>query len=250
MSVLSRPEFTEIDRHFANFIGRFGGDETLVPLAAALLSRSIREGNICLPLDHSSATCRAKPKRPARWSGRAWPEWRSALANSKAVGGPDAQTPLVLDDSDRLYLRRYWDYQQRLAGALREKAAGNRAESRRPGWDSSRSHRRRGEQRADDYLRGPGTGKTTTVLHILARLLQQPENERLRVALAAPTGKAAARLEETIRIGLQKLECPEEVKARMPKTASTIHRLLGFKGNSVYFRHDHAEPASARSAGH
>jgi exodeoxyribonuclease V alpha subunit len=89
---------------------------------------------------------------------------------------------------------------------------------------------------------GPGTGKTTMVLHILARLLEKPESEHLRVALAAPTGKAAARLEETVRGGLETLEVDDKVKARMPRIASTIHRLLGFKGNSVYFRHDRQNP--------
>ena len=62
MSLPLQPEFADIDRHFANFIGRFGGDDTLVPLAAALLSRSIREGNICLPLDRA-------PSDPAEASG-------------------------------------------------------------------------------------------------------------------------------------------------------------------------------------
>lgn len=126
MSLLLQPEFADIDRHFANFIGRFGGDDTLVPLAAAMLSRSIREGNICLPL----GTAPSHPGDAGVWE---WPratEWRSILANSKAVGGPEAQTPLVIDESNRLYLRRYWNYQQRLAVALREKAAGNRTGGR------------------------------------------------------------------------------------------------------------------------
>jgi exodeoxyribonuclease V alpha subunit len=241
MSPLLQSEFAEIDRHFANFIARFGGDEKLVPLAAALLSRSIRQGNICLSLGTA-------PLSPAE-AGEAvlleWPaakEWRSVLANSRAVGRPDAQTPLVIDESNRLYLRRYWNYQQRLAIALRKKAADN----------GTRIYGKAGTQaEAIDAAvtnaltiisGGPGTGKTATVLHILARLFQRPGNERLRVALAAPTGKAAARLEETVRIGLETLECPGEVKARMPRSATTIHRLLGVKGDSVYFRHDRRNP--------
>src|SRR5687767_12330877 len=113
MSHLPPPEFAEIDRHFANFIRRFGGNDRLVPFAAALLSRAIREGNICLPLglppSHLTETNKA--------GFLEWPaatEWRSALASSKAVGGSDAQTPLVVDEANRLYLRRYWSYQQRL----------------------------------------------------------------------------------------------------------------------------------------
>jgi len=241
MTLALPPEFADIDRHFANFIGRFGGDDSLVPLAAAMLSRSIREGNICLPLDRA-------PSHPTDASDPGvlkWPppeEWRSILAKSKAVGGPDAQTPLVIDASDRLYLRRYWNYQQRLAVALQTKAAGNRTGvSGKAGTQSGAI-----DAAVTNVLTiitgGPGTGKTTTVLHILARLLQQAGNERLRVALAAPTGKAAARLEETLRMGLESLDCPDEVKTRLPVNASTIHRLLGVRGNSIYFRHDRQNP--------
>lgn len=241
MSVPLQPEFGDIDRHFAEFIGQFGGDPTLVPLAAAMLSRSTREGNICLPL----AMRPTLPAQPREAVSPKWPTasgWRSTLAKSTAVGGPDEQTPLVIDGSDRLYLRRYWNYQQRLAVALRAKAASN------PGGVRGKADSQ--DEAIDAALRneltiicgGPGTGKTTTVLQILAGLLQKPGNERLRVALAAPTGKAATRLEETLRTGLAKLDCPEEVKARMPVNASTIHRLLGVRGNSIYFRHDRQNP--------
>jgi exodeoxyribonuclease V alpha subunit len=241
MSRAPEPELADIDRHFADFIRRFGGDETLVPLAAAMLSRSIREGNICLPLDH-------RPPHLAPSGGAGlfeWPaatEWRKVLAKSKAVGRPDAQTPLVIDDANRLYLRRYWNYQQRLAVALREKAAKSRPADRGKAGTQAGAIDSAVTNALTIISGGPGTGKTTTVLHILVRLLQEPGNERLRVALAAPTGKAAARLEETIRVGLETLDCPEEVKRRVPVSASTIHRLLGVRGNSVYFRHDRENP--------
>jgi exodeoxyribonuclease V alpha subunit len=241
MSSPLEPVFLDIDQCFARFIGRFGGDKTLVPLAATWLSRSIREGNICLPLG-------TEPSRPVEGSDEElvkWPAakvWRSVLANSKAVGGPDARTPLVLDGSDRLYLRRYWDYQQRLASALLKKAAGNLSASPSQAGTQAAAIDAAMTNMLTIVSGGPGTGKTTMVLQILARLLQEPGNEHLRVALAAPTGKAAARLEETVRVGLETLDLPDEVKARMPGSASTIHRLLGFKGNSVYFRHDRQNP--------
>lgn len=241
MSLLLQPEFADIDRHFAHFIGRFGGDPMLVSLAAAMLSRSIREGNICLPL----GTAPPYPVAASDFGLSEWPaatEWRSALANSMAVGGPDAQTPLVIDESDRLYLRRYWNYQQRLAVALLKKAVGNQAAGRGKAGTQAGAIDAAVTNALTIISGGPGTGKTTTVLHILVRLLQEPKNERLRVALAAPTGKAAARLEETVRTGLETVGCPDEVKARMPRSASTIHRLLGVKGNSVYFRHDLQNP--------
>jgi len=235
------PDFAELDRHFAEFIGRFGGDATLLPLVAAMLSRSTREGNICLPLTMAPSP----PAEAGAPDSLNWPPpagWRSILAKSRAVGGPDETTPLVLDESNRLYLRRYWNYQHGLAVMLREKAA-----KRDTAQDGNRGTRAAAVDAAVEneltiICGGPGTGKTTTVLSILARLLQEAGNERLRIALTAPTGKAAARLEETLRMGLEKLDCPEEVKLRMPVSASTIHRLLGAKGNSIYFRHDRNNP--------
>ncbi len=241
MSRVPEPEFADIDRHFADFIRGFGGDDTLVPLAAAMLSRSIREGNICLPLGHRPPHLASADKAGLL----EWPaatKWREVLTRSKAVGGPDVQTPLVIDDANRLYLRRYWNYQQRLAIALRQKAANSQPVDRGKTGTQEGAIDSAVTNSLTIISGGPGTGKTTTVLDILTRLLQEPGNERLRVALAAPTGKAAARLEETIRAGLEALDCPEEVKQRVPVNASTIHRLLGVKGNSVYFRHDRENP--------
>ncbi|MEY2563168.1 MAG: exodeoxyribonuclease alpha subunit [Verrucomicrobiota bacterium] len=232
MSVPALPsltEFAELDRHFAEFIGRFGGDGTLIPVLAAMLSRATREGNICLPLEM------ALPKQA---NGK----WRSMLTGSKAIGGPEEQTPLVLDEWNRLYLRRYWNYQQQLAVALRERAARGSRERHGDRGSQAEAIATAVENELTIICGGPGTGKTTTVLPILAVLLQKAGNERLRVALAAPTGKAAARLEETLRLGLEELDCPQQVKERMPGNASTIHRLLGVRGNSIYFRHDRQHP--------
>jgi exodeoxyribonuclease V alpha subunit len=241
MNLVVKPEFVEIDRHFAEFIGRFGGNYELMVRVAAQLSRATREGNTCLPLTMAAPLSdEAGGADPLRWPTAL--EWRSILAGSKAVGGPGEQTPLVIDKSDRLYLRRYWNYQQGLALALREKAARTETAKHKDRGTQAQAIEAAATSDLAIICGGPGTGKTTTVLHILARLLQKPGNERLRVALAAPTGKAAARLEETLRMGLEKLDCPKEVKARMPVNASTIHRLLGTKGNSIHFRHDRRNP--------
>jgi exodeoxyribonuclease V alpha subunit len=241
MSHVVKPEFVDIDRHFAEFIRRFGGDHDLMSRVAAHLSRATRDGNTCLlltmapPLSDEAGVA----------DSLKWPtvlEWRSVLANSKAVGGPGDQTPLIVDDSNRLYLRRYWNYEQRLAAVLCEKAASNQPSNKAKAGTRAGAIDAALKNNLTIISGGPGTGKTTTVLHILAHLLQEEGADRLRVALAAPTGKAAARLEETVRTGLGLVKCPEEVKVRMPRRASTIHRLLGFKGNSVYFRHNQQNP--------
>jgi exodeoxyribonuclease V alpha subunit len=241
MSHVAKPESVDIDRHFAEFIGRFGGDHELMSLVAKQLSRAARDGNTCLLL-----TIAPTPSEEAGVVDSVkWPtasEWRPVLANSRAVGGPGDQTPLIIDDSNRLYLRRYWNYEQRLAAVLCEKAASNQPSNKAKAGTRAGAIDAAVKNNLTIISGGPGTGKTTTVLHILAHLLQEEGGDRLRVALAAPTGKAAARLEETVRTGLGLVKCPEEVKVRMPRRASTIHRLLGFKGNSVYFRHNQQNP--------
>ena len=137
MSLPLQPEFADIDRHFANFIGRFGGDDTLVPLAAAMLSRFTREGNICLPL----GTAPSHPGDAGVWE---WPKATRVAIDSRELESRwwawRLQTPLVIDESNRLYLRRYWNYQQRLAVALREKQRAIGPEvAARPGLKPGRS---------------------------------------------------------------------------------------------------------------
>jgi exodeoxyribonuclease V alpha subunit len=87
---------------------------------------------------------------------------------------------------------------------------------------------------------GPGTGKTWTVARLLALLLEQPGGENLRIKLAAPTGKAAARLQEALGHALGGLACSKKNKARLEAKdlTTTIHRLLGTIPNSAKFRSD------------
>jgi exodeoxyribonuclease V alpha subunit len=241
MNPLSHEVFAELDRHFARFIQKFGGDETKVSLAAAALSRSVREGNICWPIDRMPTGLLDEDKEKSfKWPSPK--QWRLALADSRAIGGPDDNRPLVLDQADRLYLRRYWDYQERLGRALREMVAENRAKDSDKRGTQDEAIAFAMANRLTIISGGPGTGKTTTVLKILKQVLEQSENERLRIALATPTGKAAARLEHTIRTAIDRLDCSAETRERIPRTASTIHRLLGSRTNSVYFRHDERNP--------
>ena len=88
----------------------------------------------------------------------------------------------------------------------------------------------------------PGTGKTTTVAKILALLIDLDDSKKLRIALTAPTGKAAARLQESISRTKETLNCTNLVKAKIPDKATTIHRLLGSLFMSPYFRHNAGNP--------
>ena len=229
------------------------GASEAVLLAAALCCEALANGDVCLPL------ARVAGKRP-------WPEvdlvlpplaqCRAQLEASPLVGAPDEYAPLTLV-GDRLYLARYQAYEQQLAAQLLARAADapevdeqQLAESlarlfafnqQRPDWQrlaAAQAVRRR----LAVISGGPGTGKTTTVVRLLAALLEQPDGDRLAIGLAAPTGKAAARMAEAIRNAKAELPVSEAVKEALPDEARTLHRLLGSRGDSPRVRHDAANP--------
>jgi exodeoxyribonuclease V alpha subunit len=260
MTLLSEPlmpddQFGDIDRHFGRLIARLSRREDPGLVAAAsLASRATGSGDVCVDL--------------AQFAGHAVPgcsitapalgEWIASLRNSPAVGRPGEFRPLVLDESGRLYLYRYWDYEQRLAQNLLARAAGADGvdgvdgELLRAGLVRFFPDSRDIEQKfaaAIAVLRrfcvisgGPGTGKTFTVVKILALLAEQAQGRQLAVGLAAPTGKAAARVQETIRLALARLDLDAAARACIPDEAYTLHRLLGARPGSVYYRHDRDNP--------
>jgi exodeoxyribonuclease V alpha subunit len=233
-TLLTHPEFADIDRHFARFINDFGEGE-LPAIAAAMLSRNIRHGHICLDL----------VKGPVHFDEPLpvfiWPTletWEKAFTKNRAIGGPADGRPLVLDNAGRLYLRRYWEYEKALAEAILLRCDSQKPANPRTGDLQELAIETALARRFVVISGGPGTGKTTTVLKILERMLSQPGGENLRIALAAPTGKAAARLQETLLAG----GANGVRQDRLPKSASTLHRLLGSRRNSVYFRHNAKNP--------
>ncbi|BCX81446.1 exodeoxyribonuclease V alpha subunit [Methylomarinovum caldicuralii] len=165
---------------------------------------------------------------------------------------PAGRAPLVLEDG-RLYFQRLWGYEQALAAGIRRLLSAaplpldrDRLErlSEAAALDDSQAAAVAGaaRQRFAIITGGPGTGKTTTVLQLIAlRLWQQPA---LQVALAAPTGKAAQRLAETLRGRSQALPVPEAVKAALPAEVKTLHRLLGARPDTARIRYhaDHPLP--------
>jgi exodeoxyribonuclease V alpha subunit len=225
---------------------------------AALCSEALASGDVCLPL------ARMAGRRPWAESDFALPgmaELRGLLESSALVGTPGAFAPLILED-ERLYLARYQAYEQRLAERLLAMSA------ERPDVDESRLSESLTRlfafnQQQPDWQRlaaaqavrrrlavisgGPGTGKTTTVVRLLAALLEQrgghpSGGERLAIGLAAPTGKAAARMAEAIRNAKAELPLADELKVLLPEEARTLHRLLGSRGDSPAVRHDAARP--------
>ena len=220
--------------------------------AAALCCQVLGNGDVCLVL--------------ARWAGqRPWGEgyglpaladWRAQLAASKLVGAPGDFTPLILD-GECLYLARYQAYEAQLASQLLNRAADLPEvdetqlsdslqrlfanNTQQPDWQRLAAAQAV-RKRVAVISGGPGTGKTTTVVRLLAALLEQPGGERLAIGLAAPTGKAAARMAEAIRTAKASLPVSEAIKAALPEQARTLHRLLGSRGDRPQVRHTAANP--------
>lgn len=214
--------FTTLDRHFARRIAAEAAPSSvLAGHAAALASAMLRRGHVCLRLDQPPNLEEGQEPLITPWPSLA--EWRRDLVSSGVVSqSEDSFQPLVLDEQGRLYLHRYAEYEARLATAIR---------------------RRVGEGRFQVIVGGPGTGKTTRILDNLVKLVAQVPPPR--IALAAPTGKAAKRMEESIRLGIDRLSLEENTRTRIPRTASTLHRLLGARGDSAFFEHQAAHPLEA-----
>lgn len=251
-------------------------------VATALLAHMEGRGHTCLPLAplvRDPAAVLGWPQEAqdallALWATlpRDPQDWIAALRASPVVrqAAQDADTgqPLVLGGSSAaplLYLRRYWDYETRVARALAERTAQPLPvdEARVRHWlDRLFASAPEGtvdwqrlacaialRSRLAVITGGPGTGKTYTAARLLALLVaMDPQPERLRVALAAPTGKAAARLKQSIDAALEGLQ--QRVGADLDLhaftqrmgAARTLHALLGARPDTRAFRHDAAHP--------
>ena len=256
--------FSEIDLHFARFIARFSPDwNTDIFMAAALVSRATADGNICLELGAAAETAlRENRDMPNKFYLPSPTQWRQTLFSSPAVGRPGDKRPLILDDRNRLYLFRYWDYEKKLAHAIKERIRGELqgidAEILRTSIQQLFPEVENGKinwqkiaatvavvKRFSVITGGPGSGKTFTIAGILALLLASVRSTTPKILLAAPTGKAAARLAEAIKQARQYLACSDAIKNDIPEDVYTIHRLLKPEADTPYFRHHADNPLPA-----
>jgi exodeoxyribonuclease V alpha subunit len=250
---------TAADVHVASTLGRLGGEtDEVVLLAAALVVRSTRQGSVVLDLATAAETTSQDSEESAAPPAAVplpWPEptdWVSRCARSPlTAGGEDPPgRPLRLVGAS-LWLDRYFGQERDVADGLL-----HRATDEPPPFDATRlaasldrlfraatdaDQRAAAAQAVRSRLAvivgGPGTGKTTTVARLLALLHDQP-GPPPRVALAAPTGKAAARLTEAVRGAVATFPADDRTRIGEP-TATTVHRLLGFRpGSRSRFKHD------------
>jgi exodeoxyribonuclease V alpha subunit len=237
-------------------------DDTAVVLAAALAVRAPRLGHVYVDLATVRETATVESDEAVDVSALPWPpvsEWAERLAESPLVAvGEDAASdrPLRLVGT-ALYLDRYWREERQVAADLEafSEAASDvdvresvLADGLTRLFDVGVDDRQR-LAAASAVLRrlavvagGPGTGKTTTVARIVALLAEQAAAVGTApplVALAAPTGKAAARLEESVHEEAARLKVDDAVRAQLlALNASTLHRLLGWRpGSHSRFRH-------------
>jgi len=269
---------------FARFVATLGAASPAVLLAALVLSELEGRGHSCLLLSDLAGDPAAllgwdaddwKALARAAKAGGALPKnangWHAQLAACEPVwevGSLDYGQPLVLDGM-RFYLRRYWRDETLVARTIRERAAAHHpvdarlvrtwldvlfvsprapSEAQQPDWQKlACAIALRGSVAI--ITGGPGTGKTYTVARLLALLFATaPDAARQRVALAAPTGKAAARLKQSIDKALGELAervgeaLPlRELTARMG-AARTLHSLLGARPDTRIFAHNKGNP--------
>ena len=201
------------------------------------LSAALSSGHSCLPVQ---------------------PNDMSILQESGLVS-EDGSLPLVIE-YQHLYFQRYWHYEKRLVDQLQTMLSPIEVDlsavntildrhfpmSTEPGeidWQRQAALQV-SQQQFTMITGGPGTGKTTTVLKILAMLQEQAEGN-LSIVLAAPTGKAAMRLQQSLIGGVANLSCTDAIRDAIPQVVSTIHRLLGVQRNSPYFKHQADMPLAA-----
>ncbi len=237
---------SNLDVHFARFMVKLSqNNDPLFAWSAALVSNWTSRGHICvdlpqladkpLPIDiEKSPICPALDR------------WKAALTGLM-IGKEGDFAPLILDQKNRLYLYRYWEYQHKLAQALkyrlREPVQIDFPHDLKEQLESLFPH----SPENPDWQKiaalvailksfcviagGPGTGKTSTVVKILA-LLQMQSKKELQIALVAPTGKAAMRLRQSIISAKKQLPSAQNV----PEETSTIHRFLRpLNEDSPYF---------------
>jgi len=238
----------EIDWHLAEFFSRLAKTrDNNFFLTVALLSRYQRSGHLCLelealaakPLSHILETPDEIATCPAL------KDWHNVLTASGLVGDPGEEKPLVLDQHHRLYLQRYWQYENELTQQILTRAQSDIKDIKLNKLQKYLENFFPNPKQLPDWQKlaaitalhkrlliisgGPGTGKTTTVANILALLLLQAQPNQLAIGLTAPTGKAARRLQDAIREAKAKLAGTlneNDLLGQIPDKASTIHRLL------------------------
>ena len=252
------------DVHVARQLATIAGeDDQAVLLAVALAVRAPRIGHVLVNLAQIRETAAVDSDEPVDVGSLPWPDrdrWIASVAASPLIAvGTDNGTPVrpLRLQGSWLYLDRYWAEEVEVARALLEMGGApadavdldalSRGLARlfgdERGGRQSLAAASAVLQRFAVVAGGPGTGKTTTVARIVALLCEQAlaQGRALPlIALTAPTGKAAARLQEAVGVEALGLEVDAQIRDQLLHLqATTLHRLLGWRpGSNSRFRHD------------
>lgn len=237
--LLRRLAFSELAFQFADYIERQDlTNDKLIPITAALLTETVANGEIALNLaeigEQGNALDEIFPETAEQWLSR--------LQKSHLFGSPGETTPFILTKQGQVYLFRYWQDEQIVHQLIKQKCQFSPVKDRSllkqsfADWPTQHETDWQHVAVLMAILRqfcvisgGPGTGKTTIVLQLLKALAQQDDS--LTVALAAPTGKAAVRLQHAVTSNSQfNLE------------ATTLHRLLAITADNEKGRYSAARP--------
>lgn len=260
----NRSILTQIDTHFGSFISRLAkiSDPDLF-LAAALVSNAAGNGDVCLDLESFAGKVISEEGEAGKpVICPPLDAWLEKLGSVQVVGKPGDYRPLILDGKNRLYLYRYWNYEKRLSDSIKMRAADdiedidirllkNSLDRLFPDNPDEEVNLQKIAAVTSVFKRfcvisgGPGTGKTTAIAKILVLLTEVEPGKKLKIYLCAPTGKAAAKLSESIRNTRLNIDCSEAVKNLIPENASTIHRMLKTIPGSSRFYHDAGNPLPA-----
>lgn len=247
-----------VDVHFGRFLAQTANPQTpntYLAVAAALAHHAISLGDICCDLRDYAATALTDKDGQAAFECPPYANWQMELIQSNAVGTETDERPLIMDSAGFLYLYQYYKYQEKIQQFIfkfnsiaLDKYVFEIAAVLRRLFNAGQYQLNFNEPVQRQMLAalncavnpfcvisgGPGTGKTTTVAKILALLLELKLVQPSRILLAAPTGKAAARLSESLARAKAEFRTlkdaskliSENVINAIPEETYTIHRLF------------------------
>ena len=254
--------FTPLDVQFAYSLA--DDDNPILLMIMALLSAETMAGNSCLALSDITLDKLFAGRHPSIaaefWQAMGYPDSKmiqQVARNSDAISlaADNQATPLILSGDD-LYFQRMWQYEQSVAAYFSQNQTIDQNEDKiksildslfpledKTNWQKIAAAVAV-TSKVSVISGGPGTGKTTTIARILSALIKlenKPEHA-IRIELAAPTGKAAARLTESLANAMMNIPLTEDERNALPRQAKTLHRLLGAQPESQRFRYHRDNP--------